>query len=145
MLKFIDKIVVWLFRVASWLLNILLVPLSMLYSILNTKTDLGEFGYHPAKVVYYMWIANNGQIKFSDRAVSLACTGVRIFKTNPIASAAALILLFVPILAVGGLKLLYEVIRDKSNKQSQEEPIDPVVDPAPATPPVSEADRKSAQ
>lgn len=142
MLKFIDKIDSWLLRVAGWLLNILLVPLSMLYSILNTKIDLGEFSLSPTKVVYYMWIANNGQIKFSDRTVSLACTGVRIFKTNPLASAVALILLFVPILAVGGFKLLYEVIRDKSSKQSQEEPIDPVVDPATATPPVSEADRK---
>ena len=145
MMEFVDKIVSWLFRIAGWLLNILLVPLSMLYSILNTKVDLGEFSLSPAKVVYYMWIANNGEIKFSDRAVSLACTGVRIFKTNPLASAIALILLFVPVLAVGGLKLLYEVIRDRSNKQSQEEPIDPVVDPATATPPVSEADRKSAK
>ena len=145
MLKLIDKIVGWLFRVAGWLLNILLVPLSMLYSIINTKIDLGEFSLSPAKVVYYMWIANNGQIKFSDRTVSLACTGIRIFKTNPLASAAALILLFVPVLVVGGLKLLYEVIRDKSNKQSQEEPIDPVVDPTPEASPVSEEDRKSAK
>lgn len=88
------------------LINVLLVPLTLLYTTLTTKVNFGKFSISPASMVYYVWYSYpEHRIKCSDVAAEGILRGVKLIKTNPLASAYIMTLMCLPAI-VGGVIML---------------------------------------
>lgn len=104
------KLVNWSVTILGWVLNLILVPATLLYSALNSRVDLGVFSFTPATAVYYLWVSK-GHIKCSNKAVSALYDGIAVCANHPLISAVAIVLLCVPALIVGVVKLLLKSIK----------------------------------
>ena len=70
------------------LVNLLLVPFTLLYSALTTKVNFGKFAITPASAIYYVWYSYTEHgIKCSDNMTGGILRSIKLIKTNPLASA----------------------------------------------------------
>ena len=128
MFKWVEVVVDSLFFIIGWLLNILLVPISLIYSALTAKVDMGDYSISGAKVLYYIWIGNDGTIKFSDKAVSTGCKLLKVFKAHPVAGAAAFILVCIPVILWAAGKIIADVFKSTPKKKEEDTIVYPEID-----------------
>lgn len=88
------------------LVNLLLVPLTLLYTALTTKVNLGKFSITPAGAVYYVWYSYpEHRLKCSDAVAGGILRGIKLLKTNPLAAAYIMAILCLPAI-IGGVIML---------------------------------------